>query len=260
MKASPDDLVSNYLAWLKEYSTGRDVGAGWSELTIPYVDRHNDFLQVYVREDLDGLTITDEGQTIRDLRQVGCDVTGKTKRRILAESILKSKGLDPSLLDDGQIRTKASDYEFAIKLHATLMSMLAIGGLASTSPSNVATIFKEDVSEWLVGTGLPFDEGITLKGKSLNEHEFDFWIPENETRPARIIQTFHRPETVHIESYAYRVIDSRDAIPDAKPEFLALFSDSARLSRKSERALLSRKIRTFNWSDRDELARRLEAA
>ncbi len=130
MNTETKGLVETYLAWLRERSSEREIEGGWHELTLPFLDRHNDHLLVYVRRGHDGLLITDEGRTIGDLKRVGCDLKASPKRRAIAEGILRGLGLDPDLLDQGEIKTAAVDGEFPGRLHRMLMSMLAIDGLA----------------------------------------------------------------------------------------------------------------------------------
>jgi hypothetical protein len=39
-------LMDQYVAWLRSKTTLRQV-ADWIEITTPYLDRHNDYLQIY---------------------------------------------------------------------------------------------------------------------------------------------------------------------------------------------------------------------
>ena len=41
-------LMDQYVAWLRSKTTLRQV-ADWIEITTPYLDRHNDYLQIYAR-------------------------------------------------------------------------------------------------------------------------------------------------------------------------------------------------------------------
>lgn len=259
MSANTKGLVEKYLDWVKGHSSEREVGAGWSALSFPFVDRHNDFLQVFVREDRDGYLITDEGRTIRDLKRIGCDLKSKTKRRSLAASILRGLGLDPALLNSEEIATKAVNGEFPHKLNNILMSMMAIDGLAVATPSSVLTLFKEDVTDWLRTIGVKFEAGGLLTGKSENSYGFDFVIPARADGRESVVQTFDKADTIYIESFTYRVIDVREGVQGQWPEFYAMFSDSSAPNSKNRRALLTQGIDPWVWSERDQLARKLVA-
>ena len=56
MLAEADRLVETYLAWLKDTTTLRTVD-DWIEITTPYLDRHNDYLQIYVKRQNDNYTL-----------------------------------------------------------------------------------------------------------------------------------------------------------------------------------------------------------
>ncbi len=73
-----EGLLNNYRAWLKEKTTLREANGEWVEITTPYLDRHNDALQIYVRSENGGYVLTDDSYTIHDLEASGCNLeTGK---------------------------------------------------------------------------------------------------------------------------------------------------------------------------------------
>ena len=41
-------LLDRYVAWLKDKSTLRQID-DWVQITTPYLDRHNDYLQIYAK-------------------------------------------------------------------------------------------------------------------------------------------------------------------------------------------------------------------
>jgi hypothetical protein len=258
MNTEENRLIELYADWLKERSTEREIEGGWTELTLPFLDRHNDHLRVFVRQGHDGLRITDEGRTIRDLGRAGCDLKAPAKRRLLAEKILKGLGLSSDLIDAGEIATIAVNGDFPRKLNSVLLSMLAIDGLANVSPSNMAAPFKEDVAGWLRAIGAHAVRGAKFTGRSGVQHEFDFQIPPTPTTPLRVIHSVAVPDKVHIQSLAYLVIDTREAIKnEGTAEFYAALNDSSPISKKQYLTLLSHEITPMKWSKRDEHARRL---
>lgn len=64
MNANIKELIDNYWDWLKDSTTLKEIN-GWSEITTPYLDRHNDFLQIYASEEENGgYILTDDSWTI----------------------------------------------------------------------------------------------------------------------------------------------------------------------------------------------------
>ena len=64
-------LLDQYLVWLRDKTALRQV-EGWIEITTPYLDRHNDYLQIYVKRQNGGFILTDDGYTIDDLKLPMC--------------------------------------------------------------------------------------------------------------------------------------------------------------------------------------------
>jgi hypothetical protein len=42
-------LIDKYLEWLKDKTQLRQVTDEWVEITTPYLDRHNDYVQIYIK-------------------------------------------------------------------------------------------------------------------------------------------------------------------------------------------------------------------
>lgn len=259
MSTDTRGLIERYVEWLKQRSTEKELEGGWKALTLPYLDRHNDHLQIFVGEAHGGLRITDEGRTLQDLKQVGCDLRGRSRRRALAEKILKSSGLGPELIDDGEIATTAVNGDFPRKLHGALMSMLALDGLANVSPPNVSTIFEEDVAGWLRSIGAKFEREVQFVGRSGATHEFDFQFPGSQDRPARVLHTIAHPDKMHIQSFTYEVIDTREAMNGQSPEFYVLLNDLATFNKKQYLTLHANKINPMKWTNRVEHAKKFAA-
>jgi hypothetical protein len=54
-----------------------------SRLTTPYLDRHNDYLQIYARRLNGGFLLTDDGYVLEDLQQSGCKIEGPKRQALL---------------------------------------------------------------------------------------------------------------------------------------------------------------------------------
>ena len=59
-----DDLISRYYEWLKAKTSWREIN-DWVEITTPYLDRHNDYIQIYLRQQGSEWVLTDDGYTCR---------------------------------------------------------------------------------------------------------------------------------------------------------------------------------------------------
>ena len=59
-------LISEYIEWLKNEITFEKVGE-YFEITTPYLDSSNDYVQIYVREQDGEIYFTDDSYTLQNL-------------------------------------------------------------------------------------------------------------------------------------------------------------------------------------------------
>lgn len=76
-------LLDEYAVWLRHKTTLREVDREWIEITSPYFDRHNDYIQIYIRRQNGGYLLTDDINTIQDLQQSGCALESSKRRSLL---------------------------------------------------------------------------------------------------------------------------------------------------------------------------------
>ena len=62
-------LLDRYSVWLKDRTILREVG-DFIEITTPYLDRHNDYLQIYAKRANGGFMLTDDGYVLDGLGDV----------------------------------------------------------------------------------------------------------------------------------------------------------------------------------------------
>ncbi len=202
------DLLDRYLSWLKDKTVLRQI-KDWVEITTPYIDRHNDYLQIYVKRDNSGFVITDDGYTIGDLRQSGCELESK-KRKELLISTLNGFGVK---LDNGALIIHASTDNFSLRKHNLVQAMLAVNDLFYLSVPMVTSLFLEDVTSWLNTYEVRYTPRVKFTGKTGYDHMFDFVIPASKKYPERILQTINRPNRTTAERFVLSWIDTKDVRP-----------------------------------------------
>ena len=75
-------LLDRYWKWLRDETTLRQIG-DWVEITTPYLDRHNDCLQIYAKRRDGAFVLTDDGYTVDDLEQSGCALNTPRRQDLL---------------------------------------------------------------------------------------------------------------------------------------------------------------------------------
>ena len=86
MIADVQSLLDRYWMWLRDETILRQIGE-WVEITTPYLDRHNDCLQIYAKRDDGGFVLTDDGYTVADLEQSGCPIDSPRRQALFTTTL-----------------------------------------------------------------------------------------------------------------------------------------------------------------------------
>jgi len=215
-------LMDQYVEWLKSKTTLKQAG-DWIEITTPYLDRHNDLLQIYVQRQNGSYLLTDDGYIINDLQQSGCKLDSP-KRTSLLQMTLNGFGVKRA---GDALEVKATREDFGLRKHNLLQAMLAVNDLFYLATPMVSSLFYEDVVAWLEDNEIRYVERAKFTGKSGYDHLFDFVIPKSKKGPERILQAINRPNRNEAQAVAFAWLDTKDVrAPDSKA--YALLNDSER--------------------------------
>jgi hypothetical protein len=247
-------LIDKYLAWLKDKTVLRQLGDS-VEITTPYLDRHNDYLQIYAMRDNGGFLLTDDGYTLADLEQSGCSLDSE-KRQALLKMTLNGFGLK---LNGDRLETRASADNFALRKHNLVQAILAVNDLFYLAAPVVSSLFLEDVVAWLDESEIRFTPRVKFTGKSGYDHLFDFVIPKSQHKPERIIRAINRPNKETAEALAFSWIDTKEVRP-ADSHAYAFLNDTDRpVPQGVIEALRSYDVASVLWSNREQSKKELAA-
>jgi hypothetical protein len=247
-------LLDAYLAWLKDKTQLRQVD-DWVEITTPYLDRNNDYLQIYARKENGSYVLTDDGQTIGDLEQTGCKLNSP-KRQDLLKMTLNGFGVQ---LQDQRLEVHASPDNFALRKHNLVQAMLAVNDMFYLSVPMVASLFYEDVVAWLDLHDIRYTPKVKFTGKTGYDHLFDFVIPKSRRQPERIIQTINRPNRDTAQAVAFSWIDTKEVRPPDSKAYAFLNDLENPVSTTVLDALRNYDVMPVMWSKRDDLREELAA-
>jgi len=247
-------LLNQYVAWLKDKTSLRQV-KDWVEITTPYLDRHNDYLQIYAKDHNGGLLLTDDSYTIGDLERSGCKLDSP-KRKKLLEITLNGFGV---ALNGTALEVHATRDSFALRKHNLVQAMLAVNDMFYLAAPMVTSLFYEDVVAWLDLNEVRYTPKVKFTGKSGYDHLFDFVIPKSRVQPERILRAVNRPSKDAAQSMVFAWLDTRDVrSPDSRA--YAVLNDSDRtVSPDVVDALRSYDVRPVFWSNRDSARQELAA-
>jgi hypothetical protein len=246
-------LLESYNSWLRDKTSLREL-KGWVEITTPYVDRHNDNIQIYVRPENGGVLLTDDGGTIRDLETSGCNLSTPKRHGLLAMT-LNGFGVR---LNGSALEVTASPDNFPLKKHSLTQALLAVNDLFYLAEPMVKSLFLEDVTAWLDSSDVRYTPKVNITGQSGYDHVFDFVIPKSRQKPERIIRALTRPSRDTAESFMHAWADTREVRPKDSSAYALLNDTEGPVTSGVADGLKSYQIHPVPWSLREEL--RLELA
>ena len=216
-----EQLLNEYRAWLRDKTAVREINGEWVEITTPYLDRHNDALQIYARHEDDGYVLTDDSYTVHDLEASGCSLNTE-KRRDLLMMTLNGFGVK---LNNDALEVHATPDSFPLRKHNLIQAMLAVNDLFYLAKPVIASLFYEDVVAWLDANDVRYTPKVKFTGTSGYDHLFDFVVPKSRKQPERIIQAINRPTRDTAESFILAWLDTRQVRPPESRAY-ALLNDS----------------------------------
>lgn len=254
MIAEIQALLDQYLAWLKDKTTLRQID-DWVEVTTPYLDRHNDYLQIYAKRDNGGFLLTDGGYTIEDLDQSGCRLESSKRQQLLTVTL---NGFGVKLKDD-RLEVKATADNFALRKHNLIQAILAVNDLFYLAAPTIATLFYEDVVAWFDLHEIRYTEKVKFTGTSGYDHLFDFVIPKSRSQPERILRAINRPSRDTAQTMAFAWIDTKQVRPADARAYAFLNDTDQSLSTSVMDALRNYNVKPVPWSHREDIREELAA-
>ena len=249
-------LVESYLKWLQVGIRAESLEDDVTQVTTPFLDRHNDHLQIYAeRTRADQFLLTDDGYIMSELKSSGVERHGRRREELLAD-ILRGHGVS---LHHRELQLTASQDSLGRAMHGLIQAMLRVDDMFVLAQPRVESLFIEDVEKFLGTQGVRYSASVKLAGLSGLDHLYDFVIPKSNVAPERVLQVVNSPRRDRAESLIFAVNDTRTG-RGKNVDFFALVNDSRNsVSTEIMDAFRSYDITALTWSHREEMAAALAA-
>ena len=241
------DLIDSYYSWLRDKTAWKNLN-GWAEITSPYLDRNNDYIQIYLKKTDEGYFLTDDGETINGLIQEGCKLDSP-KRQQLLKLTLGGYGVTEK---NGALQiTAASKNDFPLCKHSLAQAILAVNDMFYMAAPHISSLFFEDVMGWLESSKIRYAKQVSFTGMSGYNRTFDFLITKSDKQPERLIKTLNNPSKSQADSL---IMDWRDTRPVRMPEAKMYVFINDRIKSKGQPASSEKqKSMDFNNLSKDKL-------
>lgn len=246
-KSECERLIAEYVGWLKQGLRISEL-EGCCQISTPFLDRHNDEIEIFVEKRNGGIVLTDDGYTISDLEATGMNFETE-KRKAHLQSILNGFGVH---LENKEVVVAASPQDFPQKKHALVQAILSINDMFVMAEEHVMSLFKEDVAKFLDQASIPFFADLKLSGRSGFDHKFDFGLPKTAKKPQRVLQAINVLGKDQATSFAFAIADVRVIRRDPLQAFTFLNDVEHPVKEDNLAAIRAYEIQPLFWSHRDE--------
>lgn len=241
--------VQEYSNWLMSHIKTRSIDSNWGAIEVPFFDRHNDALQIYVRQTNDGFDLTDDGYIIQDLQDSGCDIHTEHRMQLLQETV---NGYSIAVQSDDALFVHTTAERFRQRMHDLILSMLAVNDLYYLTTHHVKSVFFDDVITWFDEKDIRFSTQVRIEGKSGIDHRIPMLIPHSKKAPERFIHTTNTLTIDRAKDIIFSLEDIREVrdIPQAAYVFIYEGMKQKTSSSDALEALNRYHIRPVFWEER----------
>lgn len=243
-------LIDDYANWLKSEISFEKLGE-YYEITTPYLDSANDYLQIYVRQDGNDILFTDDGATLSGLEMNGFQLT--PNRKTLLKSILLQYGVS---LQDNQLVCRGNAHNFPQKKHLFVQAMMRVDDMFMTAKSKTASFFLEDVQNYFADHDIFYTDNVQFTGTSGFSHNYEFLLQRSRSKPERLCRTLNNPNKSSMGNILFAWGDTKPSRRDDS-RLIVFLNDSNNIARGIEDAFANYDVSVIKWSER-ELARNIE--
>lgn len=243
--------VNDYYNWLKEKTfIHKDSHTDWFLINTPFFGAFNDTIEIYAQKTGNTLRLSDNGETISNLELQGLHIQGSKRRRSILDTILLNYGIT---IENEELTIESNIENFSQSKHNFLSAIIEINDLCVLSKHNVASIFKEDVREYLDTNDIIYTPDFISKGTTGLEFNFDFQIAKRNKEI--VIKSFNTINKSNLPTFLFSWEDIkpvREKITKKDVTAIAIINDTDKEVRTEFLDALKAKNANFIlWSERE---------
>lgn len=245
------DFGKMYVEWLKQNIDQYRVNDCTFRITLPFLDRNNDMVEMYIIDEKNGsFTITDDGMTIGDLQLSGFDYSTSEKRKCILQSIITAHGVTKTDNDELVIKCTLSD--LPLKKHMLAQCIVKVSDMFSLSKSSVQSLFLEDVQKFLDVNDVRYVDNICLTGKSKLTTHYDFAVAKSKKASERLIKVVNNMSVDAARNIIFAWNDTKDMRQKDAKLYTFIHDVDKKVSDDALGALKEYGIQPALWTEKDK--------
>lgn len=237
-------LIEEYANWLKSEITFEQMGE-YFEITTPYLDNANDYLQLYVRQDGDSIYFTDDGAIIDGLAKNGVQLTSARKEQL--KGIMLQYGVK---IEGNELTSKAPLGLFPQKNHMFIQAMLRADDMLMTAKNKVTSFFLDDIQEFFLRKDIYFTDNVQFTGISGFAHTYEFLLQRTRNKPERLCRAVNNPKRSTMENVLFSWNDTKPSRKNDS-QLVVFLNDQNPIGKGVEDALSNYEAKVIRWSERE---------
>jgi hypothetical protein len=239
-----ENLIKKYVDWLNNKISFRQLG-DWFEITTPFLNHHNDYIQIYARKEDSRILISDNGVTIDELEMTGVNIDRSDKRKSELAVILNSFGIKRD--EKNGLFINCFENNFPESKHRFIQAILSVYDMYMLAEAKVESFFFEDVMKYFDDNDIRYTPNVQFIGRSNFPHQFDFSIPKTKKYPERLIKLINTPRKDLVISSLFSFEDTRKNRPESTG-LIILNDKSAKVSDEIIEAVKQYSIEPIEFS------------
>ena len=244
------DFSKQYLEWLKQNIEQYQVRDSIFRITLPFLDRNNDCVEVYIVDNGDGTyQITDDGATINDLEFSGFDIETSERRKKILNSIVAAYGI--TRLDTNELVVKCTRDDLPLKKHMLAQRMVKVSDMFYLSKNTIQSVFLDDVQSFFDANDVRYVDNICLTGKSKLTTHYDFAIARSKKSAERFIKVVNNMDLNAARNIIFAWNDTKDMRQPEAKLYAFIQNTDKKISDDAIGALKEYEIKPALWSKKD---------
>lgn len=243
----PVKLKEQYISWLQDEITVNKINE-YLEITSPFLDRYNDYLQVYAKlNDEDEILLTDDSYIINNLKMAGIDINSSKRKQLLENFLNKYK----VKLDKDALTITSGIEDFPQKIMYLMQAMLNVDDMFMLSQNRVVSIFLDDIKTFFDTNDIFYSRDVGFIGKSGFFYSYDYLLQKTKTKPERLCKAINNPTKQNFQSTMFMWNDTKET-RDSDSQLIVFLNDENKIDPTIIDGFRNYDVNTIPWSKRNE--------
>lgn len=192
-------LMDNYYTFLKEKTlVSSSNSSEWVEISTPFIGLFNDAVDIYAKKDGNRIILSDDGNTLRNLKISGLEISRSQKRKEILNQILINYGVQ---INNEELTTIATEKDFPQRKLNLMSAISETTDMYYLAEHTVASVFRDDVKAYLDEQELIYTPYFISKGSTGLEFTFDFQIAYRNTEI--VIKSFNSVNKLNLPQFLF---------------------------------------------------------